>query len=172
MAMKRFATADLMTEAAKAASPVARLYPNLPWTVELELRQAAARQQGSSPVEAAAIAPARHESPSSHPLHAEFSQSWAIGTKRVGAPVVVGRHHPELPWSVESEWRQADFLQSEAAEIPWLKDIRDEARNEVELPSTPPATLTPWTDPARADPLGGAERGKSAPRRPLGRSIA
>jgi hypothetical protein len=172
MAMKRFATADLMPETAKTAAPVARLYPNLPWTVELELRQAAAQQHRSSPVEAAAIAPARHETPSSHPLHAEFSPSWAIGTQPAGAPMMVARRHPELPWSVESEWRQPDFLPSEAAEIPWLKDIRDEARNEVELPSTPPATLTPWTDPARADPLGGTERGKSAPRRPLGRSIA
>jgi hypothetical protein len=171
MAMKRSATADQMSEAAKAAGSVARLYPNLPWTVELELRQATAQQHGSPASEVAAIGSVPQENPSSHPLHAQFSQTRGIGTKPAGARVVAARRHPELPWSVESEWRQADFLQTEAADIPWLKDIRDEARNEVELPSAPPATLTPWTDPVRADPLGGAERGKSIPRRPVGRSI-
>jgi hypothetical protein len=106
------------------------------------------------------------------PCTPPFSKTRAIGTKPASAPVVVARRHPELPWSVESEWWQADLLQTEAAEIPWLKAIRDEARSEAELPSAPRATLTPWIDPVRADPLGGAERGKSVPRRPLGRSIA
>ena len=170
--MTRPATADHLSDAIKTASPVARLYPNLPWTVELELRQATARQPGSPSAELPPIAAAPQESPSTHPLHAPFSQTRAIGTKPADAPAVVGRHHPELPWSVESEWRQADSLQTEAADIPWLKHIRDEAENDAELPSAPPATLTPWTDSTRADPLGGAERSKSAPRRPLGRSIA
>jgi hypothetical protein len=171
MAMTRPATADHLSDATKTAAPVARLYPHLPWTVELELRQAAAPQPGPPSAEMAPIAAAPQESPSTHPLHAPFSRARAIETKPAGAPTVVGRHHPELPWSVESEWRQANFLQTEAVNIPWLKDSRDAARNEVELPSAPPATLTPWTDPARADPLGATERGKSAPRRPLGRSI-
>jgi hypothetical protein len=147
----------------------ARLYPGLPWAVELELRQSQGPHFIQSDPQATGPLPApmpQTGSPSAHPLHGVAPPSLVPG--RVADTAPVARRYPDLPWAVELELRQDEISQAQAVDIPWRKT--PEMGSEVELPSSPPAFLAPWTEPAR--PYRVAERGKLVPLRPSERSSA
>jgi hypothetical protein len=146
------------------SEPGARLYPDLPWAVELDLRQAQGPHPTQSVPQAAPIP--QPDNYFAHKLHGAAAPSLAPG--RVADTAPVARLYPDLPWAVELELRQDNISQAPPIDIPWRKTA--EAESEVELPSSPPASLAPWTEPAR--PSRVAERGKQTPLWPSERSIA
>ena len=149
-----------------APEPDARLYPHLPWAVELELRQAQGAHPTQSIPQAAGPSAPMPNNPSTHPLHGAAAPSLAPGGVADSMPVA--RLYPDLPWAVELELRQGEISQAPAIDIPWRR--APEMESEVELPSSPPASLAPWTDPAR--PYGVAEQGQNGPLWTMKRSIA
>ncbi len=140
--------------------PAARLYPELPWSVELELRRAAEMHVVPEWPAEAAVAPDAAMSAPAHPLHGP-APSMSAAAPAAG---VVARLYPDLPWSVELALRQDEIRQAPTLDIPW----HGAAPVAVELPSTPPARLRPWVEPEH-----GAGAGRERPAaQPAGRFIA